>query len=244
MERARHTAVATFFAPGIWDARVSLSEAAVHHAHVKRMGVGDEVRLSGGDGRRAYGELTALGKHAGIVEIDAAGIESVPAPWPIELCVPVGDRDRMLILAEKSVELGVSAWRPVIFARSRSVTPRGEGEAFKAKVLARQVGALEQSGSAWLPRLHGEVSFASFMQADTTSGSKLLLDGSGNALLSESSSLVAPVTIVLGPEGGLEDAERATLIERGWRPVSLGTNILRFETAAIVAVATLRQMLP
>jgi 16S rRNA (uracil1498-N3)-methyltransferase len=53
----------------------------------------------------------------------------------------------------------------------------------------------------------------------------------------------APITIALGPEGGLERAERDALAEAGFTPVSLGGNILRFETAGIAALAVARALL-
>jgi 16S rRNA (uracil1498-N3)-methyltransferase len=55
--------------------------------------------------------------------------------------------------------------------------------------------------------------------------------------------LTPPVSIALGPEGGLEEDERARLITAGWRPVSIAANVLRFETAGIAALAILRSHL-
>ena len=48
------------------------------------------------------------------------------------------------------------------------------------------------------------------------------------------------VTIAVGPEGGLEDSERAQFVDAGWRLVSLGVNVLRFETAGVAALAVVR----
>ena len=124
MERAHRSAIATFHAPGAWSGVVELSESAAHHAGVKRLHLGDPVRLTSGDGRRALGTITELAKRRMTITLDAGGVEHVPAPSHVELWAPVGDRDRMLLLAEKAVELGASAWRPIVFQRSRSVSPR------------------------------------------------------------------------------------------------------------------------
>nr|MBA3891458.1 RsmE family RNA methyltransferase [Gemmatimonadaceae bacterium] len=131
---------------------IELPDAAAHHARVKRMSAGDVVSLTDGCGHEASGVIERIAKRE--VAVAVGGIEVVPPATPLELFVPVGDRDRMLWLAEKATELGVTAWRPVMCARSRSVSPRGEGEAFGAKVRARMIGALEQSGGAWLPEVH------------------------------------------------------------------------------------------
>ncbi len=247
MERADRAPVGTFHAPGAWSAgdHVELGSAAAHHASVKRLSVGDVVRLSSGDGRRARGVIAELSRSRLVVALDDAPVDESPVPARVELWAPVGDRDRMLMLAEKATELGIAAWRPIVYARSRSVSPRGEGEGFREKLRARQVSALEQSSGAWLPEAHAEVSFADAIQsaANSADGMRLLLDADGEPLADVVRIIEAPVSIALGPEGGLEESERAAFIRAGWRPVSLGTNVLRFETAAIAAVAIVRSHL-
>ncbi|HET9012031.1 MAG TPA: RNA methyltransferase PUA domain-containing protein, partial [Gemmatimonadaceae bacterium] len=113
VERADRAPVGTFHAPGEWGATVELGEAAAHHAVVKRLKGGDRVRLTSGGGRRASGTIAELAKRHLVVELDAESCEQVVAPPYVELWAPVGDRERMLVLAEKAVELGASAWRPV-----------------------------------------------------------------------------------------------------------------------------------
>jgi 16S rRNA (uracil1498-N3)-methyltransferase len=68
-----------------------------------------------------------------------------------------------------------------------------------------------------------------------------LLDAKGEPIAREP--MVAPVTIAVGPEGGLELGERDQLSGAGFRPVSLGANVLRFETAAVAALAVVRSAL-
>lgn len=241
VERDHRAPVGTFYAPGAWRSaeRVELDALAAHHASVKRISVGDVVRLTSGDGRRAHGTVEELSKRRFVIALANEPIEDVPVPPRVELWAPVGDRDRMLMLAEKSVELGVSSWRPVVYGRSRSVSPRGEGESFREKLRLRQISALEQSGGAWLPESHSEVAFDSAIEGASTAGvgMQLLLDAEGESIGEVARTLEIPVCIALGPEGGLEEAERAQFIRAGWRPVSLGANVLRFETAAIAALA-------
>ena len=242
MEREDRAPVGTFYAPGEWRARVDLGEAAAHHAGAKRLAVGDRVRLTSGDGRRAVGTIAGLSRRAlSVAIVESTSLAPDDSPH-VELWAPVGDRDRMLMLAEKAVELGVSAWRPVSYERSRSVSPRGEGEAFSAKLRLRMISALEQSGSAWLPMVHTDsaVEAALAAQAPMTAGCRLLLDASGESIRDALHALDGPVTIAIGPEGGLTDSERAQFMRGGWRLVSLGANVLRFETAGIAALAIVR----
>jgi len=232
----RSPIVATFFTetPIVAGSTVALSESAAHHARVKRLDVGDGIRLTDGRGTLGEGELTAVGKNGAEVRVDAT--QSVARPTPIHLRVPIGDRDRMLMLAEKATELAVASWQGVRFRRSMSVSPRGEGSAFADKVRARMVSALEQSGGAWLPRILTDVApEAVSIPANAT---RILLDVHGEALLRVSGG--GESVVMFGPEGGIEEAERDALVAAGWRPATLASTILRFETAGIAAIAVIR----
>jgi 16S rRNA (uracil1498-N3)-methyltransferase len=239
VERADRAPVGTFYAPGAWSTRVELGESAAHHAGVKRLATGDAVRLTNGEGMRALGTIDELARRRLTVAVDPDTIEHAPRLPHVELWTPVGDRERMLLLAEKATELGVSSWRPVTYRRSRSVSPRGEGDAFRDKVRLRMISALEQSGGAWLPSTHAEVPLdAALGSAGERSG--LLLDHGGPALPSLLAGVQPPVAIALGPEGGLEPEELDAFRLAGWRSASLGRNVLRFETAGLAALAIVR----
>jgi 16S rRNA (uracil1498-N3)-methyltransferase len=243
VERADRATVGTFHAPGAWNEMVELDETAAHHASVKRLRVGDPVRLTSGDGRRALGTIHQLARRVLVVDLDAASLETVPEPSGVELWAPVGDRERMLLLAEKAVELGATVWRPVVYRRSRSVTPRGEGEGFRERVRLRMVNALEQCGAAWLPAMHAEVTLdVALRGAADVNG--LLLDGGGPPMLELRPEIRAPLAVALGPEGGLEPEERAQFADAGWRAASLSANVLRFETAGIAALSLIRSFTP
>lgn len=237
MERRRRQAVATFYAPdGLVDGpQQALDENAAHHARVRRLEVGDEVRITDGRGTLASGRISRITKAS--LEIDVLERASSPEAVPLLVLVPVADRERMLLLAEKLTELGVTGWQPVLFERSRSVTPRGEGAGFAEKVRARMRSAIEQSGGAWLPEVFSEIDVDAATQL-APSDTRLLLDASGSPMLT-----IRPrgaVAIALGPEGGITDEERDRFVDAGWIPASLGSTTLRFETAGIAAAAIAR----
>jgi 16S rRNA (uracil1498-N3)-methyltransferase len=237
VERRRESGVASFFVDSelALGGVVELSDGATRHAHVRRLGEGDEVRLVNGRGMVARGRLTPLSRRTMTVAIEDR--ESVDRPSALALVVPVADRDRMLWLAEKATECAITAWQPVVFERSRSVSPRGEGEAFARKIRARMIGALEQSGGAWLPDVDAERGLGD-VAAGCSAAQRFVLDRDGGAL--SSCAPFGPMAIVVGPEGGLAGPELDLLIERGWRTASLGTTTLRFETAGIAAAAIVR----
>jgi 16S rRNA (uracil1498-N3)-methyltransferase len=99
------------------------------------------------------------------------------------------------------------------------------------------IGALEQSFSAWLPRILPETTPAN---VETGRAAKLVLDVGGEPIVEALAVRDPSFAILVGPEGGLEADELATLVANGWRPVSLGSSTLRFETAVVAAIAVIR----
>ena len=184
--------------------------------------------------------------------VDVQLVESEAPPPAVHLLVPIADRERMLWLAEKATELGLASWRPVMWRRSKSVSPRGEGVGFQEKVRARMIAALTQSGGSWLPTLFPDAPLErAILAAPEGGGLRFLLDQEGAPMLLHVRAEVgdtpalgrSPLTLALGPEGGLEPAERDALRGAGFVPVSLGDRTLRFETAGLAALAIVRAAL-
>jgi 16S rRNA (uracil1498-N3)-methyltransferase len=199
---------------------------------VSRIAVGERVALRDGAGTAAHGTVVKITRKSALVDISET--QEVARPAPIHLLAPVGDRERMLWLAEKATELGITSWRPVMWRRSKSVMPRGDGPTFQRKVRARMTSALIQSGGAWLPDVFPEASVDRAVNA-APSGTRLLLAVDGDPIARVA--MRAPVVVALGPEGGIEPAERESLIAADFLPVRLAGSTLRFETAGIAAIA-------
>jgi len=240
VEQRDRGAIATFFAgePMAAGRVTTLGEGEAHHARVLRLALGDRVRLVDGAGMVGLGQIVKVAKGGTMVEVES--LERVEPPPVIHLMLPIADRDRMLWLAEKATELGVFSWRPVLWRRSRNVTPRGEGVGFQTRVRARMVSALTQSGGAWLPVLYPDAPPERALAA-CPAGVRWLLDAHGGP--ATSAPVQAPVTIAIGPEGGLEPNERAEMLGAGFTTVKLAPTTLRFETAAIAALGIARAAL-
>ena len=231
---------ATFFCPEqlTGGTHVSLADEAAQHARVLRIGPGDTVELRNGRGSAARGVIGRMTKRSLTVDIDKAW--EIAAPPEVHMLVPIGDRDRMLMLAEKITELGATSWRPVVWRRSKSVEGRGEGPTFVGRIRARMISALTQSGGGWLPEIHPSAPIARALAA-TPAANRILLDANAEqTMLSIGSEF--PMVIALGPEGGLADDERQQMIEGGFTPVRIAPAVLRFETAGIAALAVARTM--
>ena len=216
---------------------VTLGADAAHHAHVRRLSEGDPLTVRDGAGVVGYGSLRRLAKQTLEAQLD--WVDHVAPPPPVHLFAPAGDRDRMLWLAEKATEIGVTSWRAVRWQRSRSVSPRGEGDAFVAKLRARMQQALAQSEGAWLPTVTDAGEPDAVLDA-VPSGTRWVLDGSGRDVDPDQPWAAAGVTIALGPEGGLEPAELEVCERAGFVRVRLPGHVLRFETAGTLGVAFAR----
>ena len=238
MERDHRKAIATFYceatlAPGL---PVNPSDDVVNHLRARRLGDGDDVQLTNGGGVRAAATIRARGKRQ--IELAVSSVVNVPRQPTIHLRAPVADRDRMLWLAEKATELGVTSWRGVRFRRSASVTTRGEGAGFSARLRARMISALEQSAGAWLPPALPDDDLEAVASEP---GTRIVLDVRGEPLRSVVGRNASDgVTLLVGPEGGIEDDELALLERHGWRAARLGASILRFETAAVAGIGVVR----
>lgn len=241
MERDAGAPVATFFTPTpvASGETTTLGEHAAHHARVKRLDVGDVVRLTDGAGHAGRGAIIDVRR--GALDVAVARVDQVARPSPIHVRVPIGDRDRMLWLAEKATELGVTSWQSVRFRRSASVSPRGEGPVFAEKLRARMTSALEQSGGAWLPAILPEVGVVDLSFGAQQLGIVLDIGGESLPAILRLAKGAEPV-ILFGPEGGIERDEIERLIANAWRRARLALTTLRFETAGIAAVAVCRAL--
>lgn len=207
---------------------VLLGADEVHHLHVRRSGDGVRVRFSDGLGRSGAGTLEAQGRDA-VLRVEM--VEETAAPAPLVLAVGAGDRDRFGWLVEKSAELGVTDVVPLETERTAGVATRvRDGHVEKLAKRARE--AIKQSGAAWAPRVLPPVPFEAFVDAPRPGTRWLMRETGGVPGLVEPG---APITALVGPEGGFTPREHELALEAGFEPVRAGPHMLRFETAAVAA---------
>ncbi len=210
----------------------SLAGAEAHHlAAVRRLGVGDAVVLFNGDGREYPAEVVGVGKKTiqFVVGEPRAVDRERPVPLWIASAIPKGDRVDVLI--EKLVELGVVRWTPLVAERS-AVRPKSD---IVPKYERIAIEASKQCGRNRLMAVDAPQAWAAFANRAELPKRRFILHPIADAAFSNSSdALVAAI----GPEGGFTDAE---LDKPGWVRASMGPTILRVETAAI-AVASLQSV--
>ena len=214
------------------DHLVELDAEETHHLRVRRAETGMELELRDGAGLVGHGRLRWAAKKALVEVVDCF---HRPRPARLTLAVGAGDRERFAWLAEKAGEVGITDLQPTITALTSGVATRVRAEQVE-KLRRRAREAIKQSGAAWAPEVHDAVSLVQLPPAPATPDERRwLADPRGD--LAPSRLGDEPVTIIVGPEGGLTAQERTVLLEAGYQPLRLGPHVLRFETAAVVAAA-------
>lgn len=150
--------------------------------------------------------------------------------------IPKGDK--MDLIVQKAVEVGVCAIVPVLTNRCVS---RPDEKSLQKKVQRWQKIALEaakQSGRGCVPKVFSAVSFDEAIKFAGSSEKLILFYENGGVPLPKIiDKNVSSVAIFVGPEGGFEVSEVAAVRAAGGEVCSLGQRILRTETAAVVSVA-------
>jgi 16S rRNA (uracil1498-N3)-methyltransferase len=208
----------------------TLRDGEAHHLQVRRVEPGETVELRDGEGLIGSGTLRRNGK-TWVVEPGAT--ERVAPPAPLVLAVGAGDRERFAWLMEKASELGVTTVIPLECERSAGVATRVRSQHLE-RLRRHALEAVKQSGAAWATRVDEPMALDALV-GQPPDGTRWLADAAGAA--APATLVDSPVTVVIGPEGGLTPAERERVLAAGFDAVRLATHTLRFETAAVAAAA-------
>jgi 16S rRNA (uracil1498-N3)-methyltransferase len=214
------------------QAVVTISGPEAHHAiRVKRLTVGDRVELLDGRGRVTTCRIAATSKRAHEWDLSLDVIETVVAeplrPRVVVLSAPPKG-DRLEAMIDGLSQVGAAAWRPL--ASQRTVVEPREGKISRLERVA--VEALKQCGRPWVLDLGPSVSFE---EAISLTGRVVMADATGGSYRPSQSDEVA---ILVGPEGGWSPQELEQAKSRRIELVRFGPHVMRIETAAVVAAAT------
>jgi 16S rRNA (uracil1498-N3)-methyltransferase len=222
------------------NAAALVGDHAAHLARVLRAEIGQEFDIATGDGARSMvrrGTIVSISDDR--VEF-ALGKEHKLKPAPkITLALAIFKFDRMEWAIEKCTEIGVARIIPVIARRSDAhLAAAAVKRQERWRRIVRQ--AAEQSRQSAPPEVAAPVKLKDLAGALPAGAlTRVVLAESeedarlGDVLQSWSSEMV----LAIGPEGGWADGELAWFHEEGWIAASLGSTILRAETAAVVATA-------
>jgi 16S rRNA (uracil1498-N3)-methyltransferase len=221
-------------------ATVELAAEASHHAlKVLRVGAGDTAILFDGRGGQWRATLHPAGKALRATLDEFEDIDREP-PLALTLVQGLPASDKMDWVVQKAVELGVVRIQPV--AAKRSVI-RLSGERATRRVEHWRniaIAACEQSGRNRIPAVAPILDLPQYLGlAAQDNAIRFVCAPEAAVSLRDMAAPEVPVSLLIGPEGGLDDSELLAARAAGFHAIGLGPRILRTETAGLGAVAAM-----
>lgn len=233
----------------VLGAQVTLDKDQTHYlVNVLRMGPGTRVLLFNGHSGEWAAEITEASRKAAHLTITAQTRthEGLPDIWL--LFAPV-KKARLDFIAQKATEMGASLIQPVL--TRRTIVSRVKDQRLAANVIE----AAEQCGLVAVPEVREAEKLGSLLDrwsVENPTRRILFCDEAappGGALANLEAIAAAhprgtPFALLVGPEGGFDESERARLLKRDdTHAISLGPRIMRADTAAIAALAAVQLIL-
>jgi len=224
-----------YYQPDFSEQNPVLSGTEAHHVlSVMRHQAGDQLQITNGSGLIFNCALS--NKSSSACTLNIHEIRRIPAPtYQIHIALGIlKASDRMEWFVEKATEIGV---QKISFFTSGNC----ERKIINLDRLHRvAISALKQSGQSWLPLIAGPERFESVI---ANPNSQLFIGYIPdhihvNNLLNEAIAGNSYL-VLIGPEGDFTPAEFKLAVSKGFRPISLGNNVMRSETAALSAVQIL-----
>lgn len=218
----------------------ALSDAQSHYlSKVLRMEAGRPLIAFNGDNWEYQATLVSASKRNAIIHVDEGREVSRESPLYTHIAVGISRGERMDLVLQKATELGVSEITPLFTERSEV---KLKGERLEKKMAHwRQItiSACEQCQRNALPILNVATPVSDFYQNHQGSRKLVLYHRSEHRLKELPPS--AEVTLLVGPEGGLSDAEiQQALNHHQYQALTLGPRVMRTETAPIAALTAVQ----
>jgi 16S rRNA (uracil1498-N3)-methyltransferase len=214
--------------------------AAAHVSRVLRLRIGDPVTLFNGDGWEYPGTISASGSGKLRVEVGERVAGIAESPLALTLVQGIARGERMDMVMQKATELGVARIVPLLTERSVVRLDARQGQRKLEHWKAVTVAACEQSGRSRLPVVEAPVRLGEWLEREPQPARCLTLAPGAAQPLREMGGTWREAALLIGPEGGLTDAEQASAAGAGYQACSLGRRVLRTETAALAALAVLQ----
>lgn len=217
-------------------------QAAHHVKHVLRLQAGSGIRVFDGAGNEYHATLVDIGRAevSALVGERAAGIAE--SPLPVTLAQGITRNDRMDIILQKAVELGVATIQPLWMQRCQTHL---KGVRLEKRIRHWRgviISACEQCGRTTLPQLAAPDSYPHWINSLPEQGCRLMLQPGGSTSLRALAPPLEGICILAGPEGGLNPDEQLLARNAGFLGIRLGPRVLRTETAALTALAAMQAL--
>ncbi|MBM6826098.1 16S rRNA (uracil(1498)-N(3))-methyltransferase [Mordavella massiliensis] len=215
-----------------------------HMKNVLRMRPGEEVMVSDGNNRQYRCRVEDYPEGEAVLAILEAGLVDTELPSRIYLFQGLPKQEKMELIVQKAVELGVCQVIPV--QTRRCVVKLDAKKAAKKVQRWQQIAesAAKQAGRGYIPVVSEVMTFQEALAFSETLDIRLipyeLADGmDGTRKILDGIRPGQSVGIFIGPEGGFEKEEVGRAVEAGALPITLGKRILRTETAGIAVLSIL-----
>ena len=213
------------------DKRVVITGSDVNHIrNVLRMKPGEEIAVSNGtDGREYRCGIVEIGEEQVICELRFIKEDGLELSSRVHLFQGLPKADKMELIIQKAVELGVYEVIPVETKRAVVKLDAKKARQKMERWQAIAEAAAKQSKRRIIPRVSEPVTFARALE----------LAGGMERTKQMISSLPedADIAVFIGPEGGFEESEIKAAADAGVVPITLGKRILRTETAGLTVMA-------
>jgi 16S rRNA (uracil1498-N3)-methyltransferase len=234
-----------FYAPpeAVDGDHIELPKSESHHAiSVMRLKRGDIVIVINGLGQACRGEIEQIGRGKNVLVRVHARLRNFGEPIVrVTLAAGLSVGSKQDSIVQKATELGIKRFVPILSERSRVKLEDPKRATSKIRRLEKvALAAVKQCRRSYCPEIADPISFESFLKETEPSDTHLLFHPSETAESLQKylpDDNVSRVTLLLGPEAGFSDDEVAAAKAAGYAIVSLGSRILRSETAAPVACA-------
>lgn len=212
--------------------QVELSEAQAHYIrNVMRMNESDNIRLFNGKDGEYLASLTTIKKRSASALCQKKIRDQAITHSGFTIWVPLIKKDRMDILIEKSVELGVYAIQPIL--TDHTVIRKTNEDRLKAQVIE----AAEQCERLDIPEIRPLSDFSTLI--DKVKTDCLFIAKERDVTSHTLSDVPNEAHIAFGPEGGWSEREIELFSENKLKTLTLGERVLRTETAVISTLACL-----
>ncbi|SDH45561.1 16S rRNA (uracil1498-N3)-methyltransferase [Pseudomonas benzenivorans] len=217
-----------------------LPETQAHYiGRVLRHAVGDALQLFDGSGQEFLGELIEVGKKSVRVELRESFAGLAESPLRIHLGQGLSRGERMDWAIQKASELGASEISPIVSERCEVRLKDERADKRMAHWRQVAISACEQCGRSLVPTIHPPIGLADWLER-VEAELKLVLHPVAEPLASHARP--ESLAFLIGPEGGLAEAEVARAKAHGFHAARLGPRVLRTETAPVVALSVAQQL--
>ena len=216
-------------------------QSGLHLTRVLRLEEGAPVTLFDGTGGEFEGTLARDGKKIW-ARVGAHTAIERESPLNVTLVQGVARGERMDLIVQKATELGVTRIVPVFAERSVVKVDASKGARKLEHWRSIAISACEQCGRNRVPEVAEPIALGDAVRALESGTARYLLAAGAQDSLAAAMRREAgkAVVLMIGPEGGLSDAEREFAGAHGFTACSMGPRILRTETAGLAALAILQ----